>query len=127
MKIFLLLAGLDGIIDAADIPTGSKAAEWNSKDHKVYVCFFFLIKPNYCLPVIKIKSVEKLFVKYEKDSATLCMVLCQQFYSLMHDPAVVIIIFIGAILSIVQQLGAIGHKPDVLKISNKLLIRLHKS
>ena len=60
MEIFLLLAGLDGIINAADIPTGSKAAEWNSKDHKVYVYFFFLIKPNYCLLIIKIKSIEKL-------------------------------------------------------------------
>ena len=60
MEIFLLLAGLDGIIDAADIPIGSKAAEWNSKDYKVYVYLFFLIKPNYCLPIIKIKSVEKL-------------------------------------------------------------------
>ena len=55
------------------------------------------------------------------------MVLCQQFYSLMHDPAVGIIIFIDAILSIVQQLGAIGHKPDDCKISSKLLIGLHKS
>ena len=54
------------------------------------------------------------------------MVLCQQFYSLMHDPAVNIIIFTDAILSIVQQLG-VGHKPDDLKISNKLLIGLHKS
>ena len=54
------------------------------------------------------------------------MVLCQQLYSLMHDPAVGIIIFIDAIHSIVQQLG-VGHKPDDLKISNKLLIGLHKS
>ena len=27
VETFLLLAGLDGIIDATDIPTGSKAAE----------------------------------------------------------------------------------------------------
>ena len=54
------------------------------------------------------------------------MVLCQQFYSLRHDPAVGIIIFTDAILLIVQQLG-VGHKPDDLKISNKLLIGLHKS
>ena len=53
VETILLLAGLDGIIDAADIPTGSKAVEWNSKDHKMYVYFFFLIKPNYCAPIIK--------------------------------------------------------------------------
>ena len=51
VETILLLAGLDGIVDAA---------EWNSKDHKVYVYYFFLIKPNYCAPIIKIKSVEKL-------------------------------------------------------------------
>ena len=35
--------------------------------------------------------------------------------------------FIDAIFSIVQQLSAIGHKPDVLEISDKLLIGLHQS
>ena len=36
-------------------------------------------------------------------------------------------VFIDAIFSVVQQLSAIGHKPDNIKISDKLLIRLHQS
>ena len=91
------MAGLDGIINAADIPTGSKAAEWNSKDRKVYAYLFFLIKPNYHTPIIKVKSGQeawkKFVAEYEKDSATMCMVLHQQFYSLMHNPAVGIMVF----------------------------------
>jgi hypothetical protein len=55
------------------------------------------------------------------------MALRQQFYSLTHDPAVGIAVFIDAVFSIVRQLGAIGHKPDDLEISDKLLIRLHQS
>ena len=58
-ETILLLAGLDRIIDAADIPTGSKATEWNSKDHKLYVYLFFLIKPNYYAPIIEIKSSQE--------------------------------------------------------------------
>ena len=55
------------------------------------------------------------------------MVLCQQFYSLMHDPTVGIVVFIDAIFSVVQQLSPIGHKLNNLKITDKLLIGLHKS
>ena len=35
--------------------------------------------------------------------------------------------FIDAIFSTVRQLSAIGHKPDDLEISDKLLIGLHQS
>jgi hypothetical protein len=128
---FLLLAGLDGIIDAKDIPTGAKAIEWNVKDRKTYAYLFFLIELNYCAPIIDIKSSckawKKLIAKYEKDSATMHMALHQQFYSVMHDPVVGITVFINAIFSIVQQLAAIGHKPENLEISDKLLIGLHQS
>ena len=131
-ETFLLLAGLDGVIDAEEVPTGAKAAtDWTTKDRKMYAYLFFLIKPNYRVPIIEIKSGreawKKLVAEYEKDSATTRMALHQQFYSLMHDPAVGITVFIDAIFSIVRQLGTIGHKPDDLKITNKLLIGLHKS
>jgi hypothetical protein len=53
------------------------------------------------------------------------MALHQQFYSLTHDPAVSITVFIDTIFSIVQQLGTIGHKLDDLKITDKVLIGLH--
>ena len=130
-ETFLLLAGLDGIIDAKDIPTGMKAAEWTAKDRKTYAYLFFLIEPNYRVPIIEIKSRreawKKLVAKYEKDSATTRMVLRQQFYSLTHNPAVSIAVFIDTVFLIVRQLATIGHKTDDLEISDKLLIGLHKS
>jgi hypothetical protein len=130
-ETFLLLAGLDRIIDAEDVPTRAKATEWNSKDCKTYAYLFFLIEPNYCMPIINIKSGceawKKLIAEYEKDGAMMCMALHQEFYLLTHDPAISIAIFIDAVFSVVQQLATIGHKPDNLKICDKLLIRLHQS
>ena len=97
----------------------------------MYAYLFFLTEPNYCAPIINVNSGweawKKLVAEYKKDSAMMCMALHQQFYSLMHDPVVGIIIFIDAVLSIIQQLGEIGHKLDYLKISDKFLIGLHKS
>ena len=56
-KTFLLLAGLDRVIDAEEVPTGVKAtSSWTVKDCKMYVYLFFLIEPNYCAPIIDIKS-----------------------------------------------------------------------
>ena len=55
------------------------------------------------------------------------MGLRQRFYSITHDPAVGISVYIEAVLLIVQQLSAIGHKPNDLEISDKLLIGLHQS
>src|SRR5882762_5633780 len=55
-ETFLLLAGLDGTIDAEEVPTGAKAAEWMAKDRKIYAYLFFLIEPNYRAPIINIKS-----------------------------------------------------------------------
>ena len=55
VEIFLLLVGLDGIIDAEEVPTGAKAVEWMTKDRKTYVYLFFLIEPNYCAPIIDFK------------------------------------------------------------------------
>jgi len=103
-ETFLLLAGLDGIIDAEEVPTGAKATEWNSKDRKMYAYLFFLIEPNYHVPIINIKSGreawKKLTAEYKKDTATTHMALCQQFYLLTHNPAVGIAVFIDAIFSI---------------------------
>ena len=55
-ETFLPLAGLDGIVDTKEVPTGAKAAKWNTKDCKMYASLFFLIKPNYHAPIINIKS-----------------------------------------------------------------------
>jgi hypothetical protein len=94
------------------------------------LCVPFLIEPNYHAPIIDIKSGheawKKLVAEYEKDSAMTHMALRQQLYLLMHNPAVSITVFIDAVFSIVQQLGTIGHKPDNLEISEKLLIGLHQ-
>jgi hypothetical protein len=131
-ETFLMLAGLDGVVDAEEVPTGGKAeAEWNNKDRKTYAHLFFLIEPNYRAPIVEVKSGRKAWKKlvseYEKDTVTTRMGLRQRFYSITHDPAVTISVFIEAVLSIVRQLDAIGHKPDNLEISDKLLIGLHQS
>jgi hypothetical protein len=80
-EMFLLLAGLDGIIDAEEVPTRAKAAEWMPKDRKAYVYLFFLIEPNYHTPIIDFKSGreawKKLISEYEKDNATSRMALHQ--------------------------------------------------
>lgn len=119
MEIFLLLAGLDGIIDAENISTGMKAAEWMAKDHKMYV---FLIEPNYHTLIVDIKSGQEawrqLISEYKKDSATTCMALHQQFYSLTHDPAISIVVFIDAVFSI-------GYKPDGLEIGDNSYGAMH--
>ena len=124
-ETFLLLAGLDSTIDAEEVPTRVKAAEWTTKDCKMYAYLFFLIEPNYHAPIINIKSGQeawkKLVAEYEKDSATMCMALCQQFYSLTHDPTVGIAVFIDAIFLIVQQLGAIGWLLVTNPMSSKLV------
>ena len=50
-KTFLLLTGLDRVIDAEEVPTGVKAtSSWTVKDCKMYVYLFFLIEPIYCAP-----------------------------------------------------------------------------
>ena len=96
-ETFFMLAGLDGIIDAEEVPTTTK---WTAKDRKTYAYLFFLIELNYCAPIIDIKSGweawKKLVSKYEKDSATMRMALCQQFYLLTHNPTIGIAIFIDA-------------------------------
>jgi hypothetical protein len=48
---------------------------------------------------IRSRCLEKLVTEYEKDSATTCMALRQQFYSLTHDPTVGIAVFIDAVFS----------------------------
>src|ERR1700728_2617200 len=80
-ETFLMLAGLNGIIDAKEVPT---TAEWTVKDRKTYAYLFFLIEPNYYTPIIDIKSGheawKKLTAEYKKNSAMSCMALRQQFY-----------------------------------------------
>ena len=85
--------------------------------------YVFLIEPNYHTPIVDIKSGQEtwkqLISEYKKDSATTCMALHQQFYSLTHDPAISIVVFIDAVFSM-------GHKPDGFKTGDKLLIWLHQ-
>jgi hypothetical protein len=81
--------------------------------------------------ILNVKSGQeawnKLVSEHEKDNATMHIRLCQQFYSLSHNPSLTIIVFINAVLLIAQQLATIGHKLDDLEISDKLLIGLYQS
>jgi hypothetical protein len=128
-ETFLMLASLDGVIDAKEVPD-TKAAEWTVKDRKVYAYIFFLVEPNYRAPILDIKSGReawnKLVSEHEKDNATTRIGLRQQFYTLSHNPSLSIVVFIDAVTSIARQLASIGHKLDDLEISDKLLIGLHQ-
>ena len=131
VETFLMLASLDGVIDAEEVPTEAKAPEWAVKDRKAYAYIFFLVEPNYRAPILDIKSGReawnKLVSEHEKDNATTRIRLQQHFYSLSHNPSLSIVVFIDAVLSIARQLASIGHKLDDLEISDKLLIGLHQS
>jgi hypothetical protein len=131
VETFLMLASLDGVIDAEEVPTEAKAPEWAAKDRKAYAYIFFLVEPNYRAPILDIKSGReawnKLVSEHEKDNATTRIGLRQHFYSLSHNPSLSIVVFIDAVLSIARQLASIGHKLDDLEISDKLLIGLHQS
>ena len=118
-ETFLMLASLDEVIDAGVVPTDKKAAEWITKDRKVYAYIFFLVEPNYRAPILDIKSGReawnKLVSEHEKDNATTRIRLRQQFYSLSHNPSLSIVVFIDAVISIARQLASIGHKLNDLE------------
>ena len=88
---------------------------------------FFLITVPWSLASNPVMKLGKSSFPSTKRTVSPCVWLCQQFYLLMHGPAVNIAVFIDAVFLIVWQLGTIGHKPDDLKIRDKLLIGLHQS
>jgi hypothetical protein len=45
--MFLMLASLDKVVDAEEVPTDVKTHEWTARDQKVYAYIFFLAKQNY--------------------------------------------------------------------------------
>jgi hypothetical protein len=97
-ETFLMLAGLADIIDYKNEPTdAAKNAEWLSCDKKTYAYLYFLIELNYHHPIVEVmlgcNAWIMLVAKYEKDSATTQMVLCQHFYSLVHDLSVGVAVF----------------------------------
>lgn len=129
-----MFSGCDGVIEVADadVPSsGTKLAEWTIKDRKAYATLFFLIEPNYRAPILELDSgreaFKKLVSEYEKDTSTTRMLLRQRFYTLEHDPHERIGVYIDAVFNIVRQLNSIGHKPDDLEVSDKLLIGLDRS
>src|SRR5882762_845865 len=65
--------------------------------------------------------------EYQKDNATNQLMLHQQFYSIIHDPAIPIANFIKGVFLVICKLDAIGHKLSNTEISNKILIGLDNS
>ena len=100
-------------------------------DQKVYAAIWFLVDPNYHGPIITTKSGKevwaKLIAEYQKDNVMNWLMLCQQFYSTIHDPAIPVADFIEGILSVACKLDAIGHKLSNTEISDKILISLDNS
>jgi len=62
------------------------------------------LDPNYRAPIITTKSGKeawaKLIAEYQKDNTTNRLMLHQQFYSIIHDPAIPVVDFIEGVLSV---------------------------
>jgi len=60
---------------------------------KAYAHIWFLVEPNCWDAIIELKSGHKaqaaLKAKHEKDTLSTCMNLCQRFYALSHNHALV--------------------------------------
>ncbi len=106
----------------------SKTAQVQS-DAKAYGFIFFLVNDTCRGPLnaLAIKSGrqawEVLRKEYEKDSPSMCMSLCQKFYSISHDSSTPVNTFIEAVLSI-TRLRAINHAPSDEEIMDKILVSL---
>ena len=130
IETYFMLIGCGGHIDSVR-PGGDKALAWDQTDQKVYAVIWFLTDPNYRSPIITTKSGKeawsKLVAEYQKDNATNRILLRQQFYSITHYSSASIPNFIEGVLTVARRLEAIGHKPDDLKITDKILIGLDPS
>jgi hypothetical protein len=130
IETYFMLIGCGGHVSSTK-PGGDKGSEWDQVDQKVYAVIWFLVDPNYRGPIITTKSGKeawaKLVAEYQKDNATNRLMLRQQFYSIIHDPAIPVADFIEGVLSVARKLDAIGHKLSDTEISDKILIGLDNS
>src|ERR1700691_134511 len=130
IETYFMLIGCGGHMGSTK-PEGDKGSEWDQVDQKVYAVIWFLVDPNYRGPIITSKSGKaawaKLVAEYQKDNATNELMLHQQFYSIIHDPAIPVADFIEGVLLVARKLDAIGHKPSDTEISDKILIGLDNS
>lgn len=130
IETYFLLIGCGGHVGSTR-PLDEKRSEWDTLDQKVYAIIWFLIDPSHRSSIITTNSGKeawtKIITEYQKDSPTNRILLRQQFYSLTHDPALPISHFIDDVASSTRKLNAIGHKPNDIEVSDKILIGLDPS
>ena len=130
IETYFLLIGCGGHVGSTR-SLDEKRSEWDTLDQKVYAIIWFLIDPSHRSSIITTNSGKeawtKIVTEYQKDSPTNRILLRRQFYSLTHYPALSISQFIDDVASTTRKLEAIGHKPDDVEVSDRILIGLDPS
>jgi len=130
IETYFLLIGCGGHVGSTR-PLDEKRLEWDTLDQKVYAIIWFHLDPSHRSSIITTNSGKEawtiIVTEYQKDSPTNRILLRRQFYSLTHDPALPISQFIDDVASITRKLHAIGHKPNDVEVSDKILIGLDPS
>lgn len=127
---------LESLWDVVSSTTASpsdplEAASWERKDKRAYSLLYFLIDPNVREIIMESSSGNAawklLIAEYQKDNPAARLALRNQFYSIRHDPAKPVTVFLSSIQSVVRQLSEIKHKPGDDEVSDLILLRLHPS
>ena len=130
VEVFFSLDGIwDVVSGAVPRPADLKdLGDWETKDKHGYSLLYFLIGSDYCSIITELSSGSAawnaLKGKYEKDSSAMWLTLCNQFYTIRHDPSHPVSIFIDAIQSIVHQLKAINYALEMNKVEHIILLHL---
>lgn len=95
IETYFMLISCGGHVSSPK-PGGDKGSEWDQVDQKVYAVIWFLVVQNYCVPIITTKPRKEAWAKpvvdNQKDNATNWFMLCQQLYSVTHNPAFLLLI-----------------------------------
>lgn len=133
VQAYLALEALWDIVEGTEkVPSDTTEAQaWTRKDIYAYSLIYFLIDSDFRETIAEtnsgLKTWSLLIDEYQKDASATHLALHNQFYSIRHDPAKPIGVFLGSVQSTVRQLNDIGHKPTDSEICNIILLRLHPS
>ena len=130
VEVFFLLDGVwDVVLGTMPKPADLKDLDaWEAKDRCGYSLLYFLLGSNYHSIITELSSGSAawntLKGKYKKDSSATHLTLCNQFYTIHHDPSCPVSIFIDAIQSIAHQLKAINYAPGKNEVEDIILLCL---
>ncbi|KAF7354465.1 Retrovirus-related Pol polyprotein from transposon TNT 1-94 [Mycena venus] len=133
VQVFFQLEGIWGIVNGTTKkPTDAdEAAKWTRSTERAYSMLYFLIGVDYCSLIVDVAtSVDAwklLKDEYQKDSSVLRLALCNQLYSIRHDPKQPVSVYIEASRTVARQLKGIGHAGLDADLGDLILLCLHPS